>query len=739
MDDKPTYEELEKRVKELEREVDSKAEQINVSGINIEWDTNQGTCAFENLPVAMMWVDTTLAGLMSGVQAMVGTERFSLALQSEGRNSVEDDWQVISKFSDFEDGFKAIANIAAVAGWGDWNLVLMDEDSKECRFRVKNSWEGLYQRSLGVCWKSGILAGKLAGYCSKYFGTNCWARQTAFIAKGDYYDEFIIEPSDRSIEMEIENLLVSDEVTRADMAVALQKLREEVEDRKRAEKALGASEEKYRLLFENANDAIFIAQDGFIKFPNPQALKMTRYTEEELSKIPFVNLIHPQDRDLILERHKKRLAGEDLPMTYSFRIISKSGEELWVQINAAVITWEDRPATINFLRDITEQMHLEQHLQQSQKMESIGTLAGGIAHDFNNILGIIIGNTELALNKIPKENKAQSNLEEIRTASLRARDVVKQLLSFARKTDLEKKPIIIASIIEESLKFLRSSVPTSIDIRQNISKEIDTIMADPTQIHQVLLNLCTNAVHAMPDGGILEVALKNMELDEAIAARYADLKPGRYVNLIVNDTGHGIPEEEMDRIFDPYFTTKEVGKGTGMGLAFVHGIVKSHEGWLSVESEPGKGTIFSIFFPAVEKEAVIETETAEEVPAGNERILLVDDMESMVFVGQYRLEKLGYRVVTRMDPVEALELFRADPQRFDLVITDMTMPRMNGDRLVKEMLKIRPDLPTILCTGFSEKIDEVKAKKIGIREYIEKPLRMIDLAKAVRKVLDEND
>jgi rsbT co-antagonist protein RsbR len=232
MDDKPTYEELEKRVKELESEVDPKSEHIKVSGINIEWDTNQGTCAFENLPVAMMWIDTTLAGLMSGVQAMVGTERFSLALQSEGRNSVEDDWQVISKFSDFGDGFKAIANIAAVAGWGDWNLVSMDQDSKKCRFRVKNSWEGRYQRSLGVCWKSGMLAGKLAGYCSKYFGTNCWARQTAFIAKGDSYDEFIIEPSDRSIEMEIENLLVSDEATRADMAVALQKLREEVEDRK---------------------------------------------------------------------------------------------------------------------------------------------------------------------------------------------------------------------------------------------------------------------------------------------------------------------------------------------------------------------------------------------------------------------------------------------------------------------------------------------------------------------------
>jgi CheY-like chemotaxis protein len=328
-------------------------------------------------------------------------------------------------------------------------------------------------------------------------------------------------------------------------------------------------------------------------------------------------------------------------------------------------------------------------------------------------------------------------VEEIRTASLRAKDVARQLLSFARKTKLEKKPTNIIPIVKESLKLLRSSIPTSIEMRQNIPKDIDTILADPTQINQVLINLCTNADYAMPDGGIIEVTLKNVELDEDTAAQHPELIPGRYVNLIVSDTGHGIAQEDIDRIFDPYFTTKEVGKGTGMGLSVVHGIVKSHGGTISVESELGKGATFSVLFPVIEKEAVVETETDEELPTGNERILFVDDEESMVYVGRYRLERLGYQVEAQTSPAQALKLFQANPDQFDLVITDMTMPQMTGDILVKKILKIRPDMPTILCTGFSEKIDEERSKELGISAYIEKPFDRRDFAKLVRKVLDE--
>ena len=505
-----------------------------------------------------------------------------------------------------------------------------------------------------------------------------------------------------------------------------------------AEKTLRESEEKYRLLFENANDAIFVVQDQSIKFPNPRTLELAGYSAEELAKVPFDDLLHPEDKALVVDRHIRRLAGEeDLPTTYSFRVINKIGDEVLIELSAVPITWEGRKATLNFVRDITQQKKIETQLQEAQRMEAIGTLAGGIAHDFNNILGIVLGYAELAMDDVPEWNPAWHNLGEIRKASLRAKDVVRQLLSFARKSEIMKKPTNLIPVVKESLNLLRSSIPRSIEIRQNIPEDVDSILADPTQMNQVLINLCTNAHHAMPEGGVLEASLKNVELDEDAAAKYPDLKPGRYVNLTVSDTGQGINPELKDRIFDPYFTTKEIGKGTGMGLSVVHGIVKSHKGAISVDSDIGHGTTFSLFFPVVKEEAVSEPEMDEKLPEGNERILLVDDEESIIYVGRLRLERLGYKVETRMNPVEALELFRADPDRFDLVITDMTMPQMNGDQLVKEVLKIHPDMPTILCTGFSERIDEEKAKSIGIRKYIEKPINSSKLAKIVRKVLDE--
>ncbi len=380
----------------------------------------------------------------------------------------------------------------------------------------------------------------------------------------------------------------------------------------------------------------------------------------------------------------------------------------------------------------------EIQLRQAHKMEAIGTLTGGIAHDFNNILGIIIGNTELALDDIPEGSSAHLNLEEIRKASLRAKDVVRQLLSFSRQTDQERKPIKLVPVIQDAIKLLRITIPMSVDIRQNIDDTSDIIFADPTQIHQLMLNLCTNAAHAMEDtGGILEIGIKNVILDEVSAALYPNLTTGEYVKLTISDTGPGISPEIRDRVFDPYFTTKDVGKGTGMGLSVVHGIVKSHGGAIIIDSELERGTTFSIFFKVIEKEAVEEIENEEELPVGNERILFVDDESSMVYVGRYRLERLGYKIEAKTSPVEALEAFNANPDRFDLVITDMSMPQMTGDQLVKEILKTRPDMPTILCTGFSEKFDENKAKEIGIRQYVEKPINRRDLAFIVRKVLDE--
>ncbi|MCJ7538650.1 MAG: response regulator, partial [Desulfobacterales bacterium] len=504
--------------------------------------------------------------------------------------------------------------------------------------------------------------------------------------------------------------------------------------RKQAEEAL-LSEKLLSEEYINSLPGLFYVFDEqrFVRW-NLEWKRITGYSDEELASRYGTDFFESEDRTLIGERMLK--VFQEGAAGAEAELVTKDGRRIPYYFTGLRKKLNGKDHLIGLGIDITERKRLEEQLRQTLKMESIGTLAGGIAHDFNNILGIILGNIELAMDDVPEWNPAKFNLKEVRTASLRAKDVVRQLLSFARKTTLEKKPTNIIPIVKESLKLLRSSIPTSIEIRQNMTKDADAILADPTQINQILMNLCTNASHAMPDGGILEVSLKNVELDKDIAVLYPDLKPGQYVNLIVSDTGHGISQEEVDRIFDPYFTTKEIGKGTGLGLSVVHGIVKSHRGKISVDSEPKKGTTFSILFPVVEKERVVEAETVEKLPTGNERILFIDDEESMVYVGRNRLERLGYQVETKTSPVEALELFRANPDQFDLVITDMTMPQMTGDHLLEEVLKIRPDLPTIICSGFSEKIDEEKAKEIGIHQYIEKPFNRSDLAKLVRKVLD---
>ncbi|MGW8325132.1 MAG: hybrid sensor histidine kinase/response regulator, partial [Desulfobacterales bacterium] len=497
------------------------------------------------------------------------------------------------------------------------------------------------------------------------------------------------------------------------------------------------SEEKYKNLVENINEVIYtIDKNSIITYISPAIEKILDYDFSEIIGRSFTEFIYSEDLPRQKERFERVLSGPIGPDEY--RLLSKSGEIRWVQTSSMPILENNQTVGLQgVLSDITESKRLQSQLQQARKIETFGTLAGGIAHDFNNFLGIIIGNTELAMDDVPKWNPAYLNLEEILEASLRARDVVRQLLSFARRTKLEKKPVNIGAIMQESVKLLRSSIPTSIEIRHNIPKDIDTILANSTQLNQILINLSTNAHHAMPNGGILDVSLKNVELDENRAAQYPDLNPGRYVNLKVSDTGHGISEMEIDRIFDPYFTTKDIGKGTGMGLSVVHGIVKGHEGAISVKSEYGQGTTFSIFFPVIEKQTAIETEPIKDLPTGNERILLVDDEKSILFTGRNLLERLGYQVETRQNPVEALDLFRVDPNQFDLVITDMTMPKMTGDQLVQEILKIRPDVPVILNTGFNEKIDEEKAKQIGIRQYIEKPFNRRILANVVREVLDE--
>ena len=508
--------------------------------------------------------------------------------------------------------------------------------------------------------------------------------------------------------------------------------------RKIAEEALRESEEKYRLLVENANDAIYVAQDEVIKFSNPKTEELTGYYREELARIPFADLIHPEDRDMVLDRHKRRLKGQDLPGTYSFRIINRAGKELWVQLNCVLIEWEGGPATLNFLRDITREKSLETHLQQAQKMEALGTLSGGIAHDFNNILGVIIGCTELSLFDVPESNPAHQHMMNVLKAGNRAKELVKQILAFSRQSEQERKPLHPGIITKEALKMLRSSLPSTIQIQQDIRKDSGLILADPTQTHQILMNLCTNAAHAMRDkGGVLNVSLSNVDIGTEEAEQYPDLSQGPYLRLKVSDSGHGMTPEVMARIFDPYFTTKELGEGTGLGLAVVYGIVNSYGGTIKVYSEPGKGSTFQVLLPRIEhSKKAAEIEELSPIPVGNERILFVDDEETLADTGREILQRLGYQVAVRTSSIEALKLFRTLPYEFDLIITDQTMPNMTGAGLAKELMHIRPDIPIILCTGFSELISREQSKSMGIKEFVMKPFIMREIAETIRKVMD---
>jgi PAS domain S-box-containing protein len=385
-----------------------------------------------------------------------------------------------------------------------------------------------------------------------------------------------------------------------------------------------------------------------------------------------------------------------------------------------------------------ESLRIQAQLQQTQKMEAIGTLAGGIAHDFNNILSAVIGYTEIALTDIDGGSLIERNLQQVLKAGYRARDLVKQILTFSRQTDREFKPVHIETILHETFRLLRASLPSTISIQQDVRSKA-AAMADPTQIHQVVMNLCTNAAHAMREtGGVLKLSLEDLVLDDTMGERQPGLATGPYMRLTVEDTGHGMDAKLLDRIFDPFFTTKNRGEGTGMGLAVVLGIVKSHGGMISVESEVGQGTIFKILLPAIMCEIDDGDDSQPNLPTGVESILFVDDEMALVDLGAQILKRLGYQVTTRTSSIEALELFIADPGRFDLVISDTTMPNLTGDMLAQKMLSVRPDIPVILCTGYSERMSHERALDMGIAAFVLKPIVMSELAGTVRQVLDES-
>ena len=506
-----------------------------------------------------------------------------------------------------------------------------------------------------------------------------------------------------------------------------------ITERRRAEEALRTSEEKYRLLIQNSNDAIFIAQDGVIKFPNFKTEKLLGHSAAELLTIPFVNHVHPDDRGMIVENNKKRLAGQELPSMYSFRIKNKSGEDLWAEINSVRILWEGAPATLHFARDITEKKKLEAQYLQAQKMEAVGTLAGGVAHDFNNLLMGIQGHASLMLLDLDPGSAHYKMLRSVEEQVKSGADLTWQLLGFARGGKFEVKPTDLNAILNKtSAMFGRTKKEVS--IHSNLQQDLWPVEVDRGQIEQVLLNLYVNAWQAMPSGGSLFLETKNVILDEEYRKPFY-VKPGHYAKISVTDTGVGMDEKTQKRIFEPFFTTKEMGRGTGLGLATTYGIIKGHGGVINVYSEKGHGATFTIYLPASGKEIEKQKKPLVELIKGEETILLVDDEEVVLNVNRMVLEKLGYKVLVARNGQEAIEIFRGRKDGIDLVILDMIMPGMDGGKAFDIFKGIQAEVKIILSSGYGINDEVNRMMERGCKGFLQKPFDIGEFSRKIREVL----
>jgi len=516
---------------------------------------------------------------------------------------------------------------------------------------------------------------------------------------------------------------------------------EDITLRKQGEKALQESKEWFRLLTEAIPQQVWTANsDGLLDYVNKRVIEYFQRPFEDIIGQGWQELLHPDDLPGCLTRWAEALETKK-PYEIEFRLRRGRDQVYRWHLGRALPIFNQEGQVVKWFgtnTDITQLKELENQVRQSQKMEAIGTLAGGIAHDFNNILMGVVGYTELAKQKAGANEAVKRNLDEVLVAGQRAKELVRQILAFSRQAEQEWQPLELQLVVKEVCKFLRASLPATIEIRQNFTETPAVILGDPIQMHQVVMNLCANAEYAMREsGGLLELKLEHVVGEPDGIGTHPDLKGGSYVRLTVRDTGSGMPPEVAQRIFEPFFTTKGFGEGTGMGLAVVHGIVISHGGVIQVESESGQGTTFRVYFPAVEAESIQGEDRPfqQEFFMGRGNILFVEDEEPLARLGEEALRGLGYEVMVRTSSVEALEVFRADPLRFDAVVTDQTMPNVTGEALAREMLQIRPDVPVILCTGFSHAITPEQAKAIGIRAYLLKPLLIKDLGRALRDVL----
>jgi PAS domain S-box-containing protein len=611
------------------------------------------------------------------------------------------------------EGREYVGGVCGIPGPG-WVVLVAQEERRayEPVRKARRSFAGAFLGAVGIAlvfaWtQANRFARPLMGF----------AAQARVVASGKY--DFSPQPGG------------SREVV--ELASSFQQMTEAVRER---ERRLLESEEKYRLLVENAGDAIFVVQEDRICFANARTLETLGLGRDELELTPWEIFIHPQDRQAVLDGLRQRVSGGGSTGTQTLRILRRDGRELWVLLHSVRIAWEEQPATLNFLRDITEMKRLEAQALQAQKMEAVGTLAGGIAHDFNNLLQAIQGYADLARlpGRTPEQNRNAAT--EISRSAQRGADLTRQLLTFSRKTESRRKPLDLNGEIVQASKLLERTMPKMIRITYDLALELPAVNGDATQLQQVLLNLAVNAKDAMPDGGTLFVGTR-LELVHAASGLPPEVLPGPYVLLTVADTGVGIDERTRDHIFEPFFTTKGPGEGTGLGLAMVYGIVKGHDGHVLCASAPGQGTTFKIYLPvsAGREAAVPEAEPAASV-GGGETLLVVDDEASVRAVVAEALSGYGYTVLTAEDGERALERYAADWRRIDLVILDLMMPGMGGGKCLDELLRVNPAARVVVVSGYSADGSAEEVVRRGARGYIGKPVMLHRLLWTVREVLD---
>ena len=520
-----------------------------------------------------------------------------------------------------------------------------------------------------------------------------------------------------------------------------EQMRQEIAERKRMESAVRESEEKYRLLVENANEAIFILQNDQVKFTNPKADEIITRLSLDPTQGDLPRLIHPQEREKVIEWYQRRLQGLELPYSFMFRLEGDRAVSIWVELNSILIKLNGKPATLNFMRDVTLQKKLEEQFYQSQKMESIGTLAGGVAHDFNNLLMGIQGNVSVMNLEVEASHPLQESIQSIARCVKSGSQLTNQLLAFARGGKYIVTPSNLNTIVHKTSEIF-ARTKKEIDLHPVFAKDIWPVEVDPSQIEQVLMNLYVNAWQAMPEGGDLYIELENVRLDEHYARiKPFNIRPGKFVRLSVTDTGVGMTAETRKRIFEPFFSTKEKGMGTGLGLASAYGIIKNHNGFINCYSEIGHGTTFNVYFPKCDEsyppeEGVAHGELVEGVPGGDETILFVDDDEEIISVGRKILASLGYTVLVADGGQAAVDLFIDQPDRIDLVILDYVMPGMGGREVFEALKQIQPEVNVLLSSGYSS-TDQVAALiERGCRGFIQKPYDTVKMSRTIRTILD---